>query len=82
VSTKNTQPAEHADDLTYEQSLERVERIADQIESGEVGIEEALTRYEHAMKLIKHCRGILDRAEQKITELTAADAPDRGPDNA
>ncbi|MEQ9616474.1 MAG: exodeoxyribonuclease VII small subunit [Phycisphaerales bacterium] len=70
MSTKKTKPAEKLDGLTYEQALQRVEAIADRIESGEIGIEDAVSEYEQAMKLIRHCRGILDTAEQKITELT------------
>jgi len=81
VSTKKTSDDtpndEKLEDLTYEQAIERVESITDRIESGEVGIEEAVREYEKAMGLIRRCRSILDKAEQRITELSAAD--DDGP---
>lgn len=61
-------------DLSYEDAAERVEAISDRIESGEIGLEESLAQYEQAMKLLAHCKRILDRAEQRITELTPDDA--------
>jgi len=70
-------PDENLEDLTYEQAIERVESITDRIESGEVGIEEAVREYEKAMGLIRRCRSILDKAEQRISELSVAD--DEGP---
>ncbi len=59
--------------LTYEQAIERLEAIIEGVESGEIGLEKSLEQAEAGMKLIKHCRGILDRAEKKITELTVTD---------
>jgi len=54
----------------FEPSLKQLEQIIEAIESGEVTLEQSLEKYSHGMKLIKHCRGILDRAETKIKELT------------
>ena len=54
----------------FEQSVEQIERIIEQIETGRIGLEESITRYEQGMKLIGHCRAILDRAESKIKQLT------------
>jgi exodeoxyribonuclease VII small subunit len=54
----------------FEQAIEQVEGIIEQIESGQIGLEESITRYEQGMKLIQHCRAILDRAETKIRQLT------------
>ena len=61
--SKSTQP-------TFEQAMEQLEAITDQIESGEVGLDESLTQYECGMKLIKRCRTILDTAEKRIAELS------------
>ena len=68
----------------YEQAIEQLERIIERIESGEIGLEEGIAEYERGMKLIKHCRSVLDRAESKIKELsldgTAVEKPeDRNP---
>lgn len=54
--------------------MEQLEKIVSAMESGEVGIEESVARYEEAMKLARYCREILDRAEQRIRAIrTGAD---------
>lgn len=57
--------------LGFEDAIEQLEALIDQIESGEIGLEESLKRYEQGSALIKRCRGILDGAQAKIAELTA-----------
>jgi len=59
--------------LTFEQAVEQLEQIIDAIESGEVGLEQSLKQYEQGVKLLNHCRSILDRAEQKIEQLNVTD---------
>ncbi len=56
--------------LSFESAMEALEAITDKIESGEIGLEQSLTEYERGMKLIARCREILDRAEQRVAELT------------
>jgi exodeoxyribonuclease VII small subunit len=55
--------------LTYEQGYDQLQEIVRQIEQGQVGIEESVARYQDAMKLIAHCRRILQHAEQKVLQL-------------
>lgn len=55
--------------LTYEQAYDQLQEIVQQIEQGQVGLEESVARYEDAMKLIAHCRRILQQAEQKVLQL-------------
>lgn len=62
--------------LGFEEAIEQLESLIDQIESGEIGLEESLKRYEQGSALIKRCRGILDGAQERIAELTAG--PDGG----
>ncbi len=57
--------------LSFEDALNRLEELIDQIESGEIGLEESLKQYEQGTALIKRCRAILDGAESKIAELSA-----------
>jgi exodeoxyribonuclease VII small subunit len=59
------------DKLSFEDALGRLEELIDQIESGEIGLEESLKRYEQGTALIKRCRSVLDGAQQKIAELSA-----------
>ncbi|MEM6505790.1 MAG: exodeoxyribonuclease VII small subunit [Planctomycetota bacterium] len=57
-------------DISFEQAIDKLEDLIEQIESGEVGLEEAIAQYEQGQALIKRCRGILDKAERRIVELT------------
>jgi exodeoxyribonuclease VII small subunit len=66
-SSPDRDPAE----MTYEEALEAVEAIFDRIESGQAGFEESITLYERGRVLLARCRSILDRAEQRLTELDA-----------
>jgi exodeoxyribonuclease VII small subunit len=72
-----------AENLTFEQAVERLEAIIGRIESGEIGLEQSIREYEHGVALLKRCRAILEQAEQRVEELTtprnAAGAPPSSP---
>ena len=54
----------------FEEALSEVESIIERIEAGEIGLEESIAAYERGAGLIKRCRGLLDAAERRISELT------------
>lgn len=58
-------------ELGFEEALEQVEAIIEKVENGQIGLEEAIAQYERGAALILRCRKILDRAEQRVVELTA-----------
>ena len=58
---------------TFEESVAQLEQIVAAIESGQIGLEESLAKYEQGMQLVKRCRSILDRAEKRIEQLTEKD---------
>ncbi|MFW6061096.1 MAG: exodeoxyribonuclease VII small subunit [Phycisphaeraceae bacterium] len=58
--------------LDFEHAMSELEQLVEQIESGEIGLEQALKRYERGIALIKRCRTVLDTAEQRIAELTSS----------
>ncbi|MFP3937495.1 MAG: exodeoxyribonuclease VII small subunit [Phycisphaerae bacterium] len=66
---KEHQTGDAEQKVTFEQALEQLERIVEQIESGEVSLEESIDKYARGIKLIKQCRSILDEAERKIQVL-------------
>ena len=66
--------AQAADNLTFEQALERLEAAVRELESTETGLDQSLARYEEGVQLLKRCRSILDAAERKIRLLTGVDA--------
>ena len=55
---------------TFEEALAELEQIVADIESGQVGLEESLLRYERGTFLIQHCRGVLNSAEKQIELLS------------
>ena len=56
--------------LSFEQAIKKLTDIVGKIEDGQISLEQSLTQYEQGMELIKHCRGILQKAEKKIEEIT------------
>lgn len=59
---------------SFEQALEQLEKIVEQIESGQIGLEDSIARYEQGIKLVKQCREILDAAEKKIQLLAKGES--------
>lgn len=55
--------------LSFEEALKQLEVIAEQIERGEIGLEESVRRYEEGMALVKQCREALASAELRIQQL-------------
>lgn len=49
--------------------MERLDAIVEAMESGQIGIEDSIARYEEAMALASHCRQILDQAEQRVRKI-------------
>src|ERR1700709_545 len=54
----------------FEAALAELEQILADIEGGEVGLEESLSKYERGNFLIQHCRGVLGAAEKQIELLS------------
>lgn len=54
---------------TFEEALAQLTGIVNAIEEGKTGLEDAVVEYEKGMKLIRHCRSILDTAEARIQQL-------------
>ncbi|MFP4056665.1 MAG: exodeoxyribonuclease VII small subunit [Candidatus Brocadiia bacterium] len=59
--------------LSFEKSLEALERIVEELESGQLTLDEALERYEQGVKAHQQCREILAAAEKRIEELVRSD---------
>lgn len=54
---------------TFEEALKQLETIAEQIERGQIGLEESIVKYEQGMTLVKQCREILAKAELRIQQV-------------
>lgn len=66
----DSKPASNDDVPCFEDALAALETIVHQLEEGELGLAEALDRYEQGVKHLKHCYALLKQAERKIELLT------------
>jgi exodeoxyribonuclease VII small subunit len=61
------------DNLPFEEAMLALERTVRELEEGQLGLDDALARYEQGVRLIKLCYGQLRHAEQRILLLTGTD---------
>ena len=57
--------------LSFEQALEKLEALVDQMEEGDVALADLLEKYEEGSGLLKTCEARLKEAELKIEKLRA-----------
>ncbi len=56
-------------DFAFEEAFKNLEKIVDQLESGQETLEKSLELFEEGIKLSEICRAKLDNADQKIKKL-------------
>ena len=64
--------------LSFEQAIKELTSIVGKIEQGEIPLQDSLEQYEKGMAIIKHCRGILQKAEKRIEKISKEEEPDNG----
>ncbi|MBX9452303.1 MAG: exodeoxyribonuclease VII small subunit [Neoaquamicrobium sediminum] len=55
--------------LSFEQALEALERIVDDLERGDVPLEQSIRIYERGEALKAHCEKLLKAAEDKVEKI-------------
>jgi len=55
--------------LTFENAMKRLEGIVDALERGDLGLDEALKKFQEGIKLSKFCSNKLDETERKVSIL-------------
>jgi len=55
--------------VSFEKALDQLEHIVQDMESGNLTLEQSLKRFEEGMKLSKYCTQKLDETEKKISLL-------------
>lgn len=58
----------------FEDALRKLERTVDELERGDVGLAQALAKYEEGVRLLAVCQGVLEKAERSVALLTGVDA--------
>jgi exodeoxyribonuclease VII small subunit len=62
---------------SFEQALAELEQIVRDLEDGKLELEQALSKYETGVGLIRHCQGVLQQAEQRIRVLSGIDEAEK-----
>ncbi len=57
----------------FEEKLKEVEEIVNDLESGEINLDESIEKYTKAMNLIKECDSELKNIEEKIAKIIKED---------
>lgn len=55
--------------MSFEQALEALERIVDDLEKGDVPLEKSIAIYERGEALKRHCEQLLKAAEAKVEKI-------------
>ena len=60
-------------DANFEETIKQLETIANELEKGDLNLDESVTKFEEGMKLSKTCNDILENAEKRISILIKKD---------
>ncbi|UJF14672.1 exodeoxyribonuclease VII small subunit [Jeotgalibaca sp. MA1X17-3] len=58
---------------SFEEALQGLEKIVNQLESGDVPLEDALSQFQEGMELSKYCQETLNNAERTLTKMIGND---------
>lgn len=57
------------EDLSFEESLEKLEIIVNRLEQGDIPLDDAIDDFSEAIKLVKICDDKLNSAEESIAKI-------------
>lgn len=70
-------PLETPDAETFEASTDRLGRIVEELERGDLPLERSLALFEEGVALARRAQGQIERAEKRVEELLGFDAQGR-----
>ena len=59
--------------MDFETKMQELEKVVNDLEKGDMNLDESLIKFEQGMKLSKECNKMLEEAEKKITILLEKD---------
>lgn len=59
--------------VNFEETIKKLEIIANELETGNLNLDESVEKFEEGMKLSKECTKMLDDAEKRISILIKKD---------
>ena len=60
----------------FEKSLNELEKIVEELQNGDISLDESIKLFEKGTELTNDCRKTLETARQKITSLTEEEQKD------
>lgn len=60
----------------FEKSLNELEKIVEELQNGDISLDESIKLFEKGIELTNDCRKTLETARQKITSLTEEEQKD------
>ena len=57
----------------FEKSLNELESLVEQLESGELKLDESMKKFKRGVELTRHCQSVLDEAQQTVERLIDVD---------
>ena len=57
------------ENLSFEESLEKLEEIVKKLETGDVPLDDAIDEFNKAMQIVKSCNDKLNSAEEAISKI-------------
>ncbi|KAA0000402.1 MAG: exodeoxyribonuclease VII small subunit [Thermoplasmata archaeon] len=57
------------EEIKFEEALKKLEEIVEELEKGDMPLEETIRKFEEGIKLCKICKEKLEKAEMKIEKL-------------
>jgi exodeoxyribonuclease VII small subunit len=64
--TTRNMPVTDASKINLEKSLAELEKLVDELETGDLPLEQAMKKFEEGIKLTRDCQAALQEAEQKV----------------
>ena len=67
---------EKPESLSFEQALNELQSVVEQLEAGQLSLQDSLTLYKRGQQLSQRCNALLDAAETQIESETPSENED------
>jgi len=74
MAKKKSPKSTENESASFEEQVAQLQQIVQQLESGDLGLDESLERYQAGIELLKRCHQTLKVSERKIELLSGVDA--------
>lgn len=58
-------------EMTFEEKIKELEKVVNELESGEIDLDSSIEKYTSAMKLVKECDEKLKNVEEQVNKIVS-----------